>query len=367
MKKINYSSLYTLRKDGRYMGYWRDAAGVRHAVYDKDPEKLHQKIQAKENAPVAPVTFKDVAERWERDHLSKVSRGTYSSYRCPFNELVEEFGDTPVADISAADVDRVMLREKNQGYSYKHAATVKSVFKQILDRAVLDKEIQYNPAASVNVPRGMKKRRVDAPESELVDQIVEHLDLPFGDFVAMLFYTGMRTEEAAALRWRDVEKDHINVTEVVDLHGTPKLKETKTEAGTRPVPIVEKHRRFLQMPAGADKNDYIFNDNGKLLTRGQISARWRRWCREAGLAERCVYDSYKNKAGQVIERYYWKPIIMPHQLRHHYATVLYEQKVDLLTAKDVMGHSDIATTHRIYTSLRKKHRAEEVAKINGGF
>ena len=55
-KKIDYSSLYTLRSDGRYMGYWRDAHGKRHAVYDRDPESLHKKIEEAEARGTAVLT-----------------------------------------------------------------------------------------------------------------------------------------------------------------------------------------------------------------------------------------------------------------------------------------------------------------------
>ena len=37
-KKINYAEMYTLRKDGRYQGYWRDAVNKRHTICDRDPE-----------------------------------------------------------------------------------------------------------------------------------------------------------------------------------------------------------------------------------------------------------------------------------------------------------------------------------------
>lgn len=57
----------------------------------------------------------------------------------------------------------------------------------------------------------------------------------------------------------------------------------------------------------------------------------------------------------------------PHQLRHNYATVLYEAGVDELTTKDLMGHVDIATTRAIYTSLRKKHKEDEIKKIENAF
>lgn len=359
-KKPDYSSLFTLRKDGRYMGYWRDGRG-RHAVYSKDPEKLYNTILEKEKCPRGPLTFREVAEKWELTHMEKTSRGTQSGYRRPLRSLVEEFGDTPVANITAADVDRVLLREKAEGYSYKHASTIKSVMKQILDMAVLSGDIMFNPVTSVRIPRGLARSRVEAPDTDVVDVIVANLDKPFGDFVAMLLYTGMRTEEAAALTWGDIGEKYINVHASVDLHGTPVLKETKTVAGERLVPILTRHRPFLVRPKGAKKTDYIFNDNGALLTRGKITARWRRWCRDAGLAD---IIEYRGKRGRDTQ---WQPTVMPHQLRHHYATVLYEQKVDLLTAKDIMGHKDIQTTQKIYTSLREKHREEEIAKIDGGF
>ncbi len=63
-KKIDYASLYTLRSDGRYQGSYRDENGKRHSVYDRDPEKLHFKLLALEEAKSKPATFEDVAADW---------------------------------------------------------------------------------------------------------------------------------------------------------------------------------------------------------------------------------------------------------------------------------------------------------------
>lgn len=60
--KIDYSKLYTLRSDGRYQGYYRDANNIRHVVCDKDPEKLYAKINAKEHPETPVVTFAMIAE-----------------------------------------------------------------------------------------------------------------------------------------------------------------------------------------------------------------------------------------------------------------------------------------------------------------
>ncbi|MBO7670394.1 MAG: site-specific integrase [Oscillospiraceae bacterium] len=362
-KKIDYASMYTRRKDGLYMGYWRDEKG-RHAIYDRDPEKLYQKIREKE-AP-REKTFAEVAEEWEDTHVSGLNRGTQATYKAPIQQLKDELGDMPVSEITAVDIQRIMLREKSAGYSYKHAALKKSILKQIFDAAVAEGIVPYNPATSINVPRGLKKGRVEAPEKDQQQIIVENLDKPFGEFVAVLLYAGLRTEEAAALTWGDIGPKSIRVHAAVDLHGTPIIKEAKTEAGVRVVPLLPQLKQFLKKPKGAKDSDYIFHDNGKLLTRGRISTLWLTWCKAAGLAEQRVYEN-RHRGQRKCTRTEWRPLISPHQLRHNYATVLFEQDVDELTTQKIMGHKDISTTRRIYTTLRQDHMDEEIKKIAKGF
>ena len=364
-KKIDYASMFTRRKDGLFMGYWRDDNG-RHALYDRDPEKLYFKIQEKE-APAVP-TFAEIADAWEESHVSGLNRGTQATYKAPLQQLRDDLGDMEITKVTPMDVQRIMLKEKAQAYSYKHAALKKSLLKQIFDSAVAEGLIPYNPASSINVPRGLKKGRIEAPEKSQQTIIAKNLDKPFGDFVAVLLYAGLRTEEAAALTWGDIDRKAkvIRVHAAVDLHGTPTLKETKTDAGARSVPLLPQLVPYLKKPKGAKDGDYIFHENGKLLTRGQITSRWLNWCKAAGLAEQRTYEN-RHRGKTECTRTEWRPLITPHQLRHNYATVLFEQDVDELTTQQIMGHKDISTTRSIYTSLRKDHLEEEIKKIAKGF
>lgn len=366
-KKINYASMFTLRKDGRYQGSYTDDTG-RHYVYDRDPEKLYNKLQAAISKAPAVPTFEEVADEWQREHVEKLERGTQKAYKSPIENAVARSGEVPITEITAGDIDRELKREKQAGYSYKHAAALKSIYKQIFDFAIVKGYVSINPTTSVKVPRGMPKGRREAPEDEIVKKIETGLDAPFGDFVAILFYTGMRTEEAAALRWEDVDFEGgiISIRRAADLHGTPIIKEAKTEAGYREIPILPQLERHLKRPKSAKNSDYIFNANGKMLTRGQLTSRWLGWCKAVGLAAQKTYDN-RHRGKRECTRTEWRPMVTPHQLRHNYATVLYEADVDELTAKDLMGHADIATTRAIYTSLRKKHRAEEIEKIKKAF
>lgn len=366
-KKINYASMFTLRKDGRYQGSYTDDTG-RHYVYDRDPEKLWQKLQAAVNKSPSVPTFEEVADEWQREHVEKLERGTQKTYKAPIENAIARCGKMLITEITAGDIDRELKREKQEGLSYKHAATLKSIYKQIFDFAIVKGYIGSNPVLSVKVPRGMPRGRREAPAAEIVKAIKAGLSAPFGDFVALLFYTGMRTEEVAALRWDDIDQKQgvISVRRAVDLHGTPIIKEAKTKAGYREIPILPQLKPYIKKPKGAKKSDYVFNDNGRLLTRGQLNSRWLAWCKAVGLAEHKTYEN-RHRGKKECKRTEWRPLVTPHQLRHNYATVLYEAGVDELTTQDLMGHVDIATTRAIYTSLRKKHKEDEIKKIENAF
>jgi integrase len=58
------------------------------------------------------------------------------------------------------------------------------------------------------------------------------------------------------------------------------------------------------------------------------------------------------------------PNITPHWLRHTYATMLYFAGVDILTAKDQLGHADIKTTLNIYTHLDQQYKRKSMEKLN---
>jgi integrase len=43
---------------------------------------------------------------------------------------------------------------------------------------------------------------------------------------------------------------------------------------------------------------------------------------------------------------------------------MYEAGIDVLTAQEQMGHSDVKTTLAIYTHLDSQHKKKNVSKLN---
>ena len=56
--------------------------------------------------------------------------------------------------------------------------------------------------------------------------------------------------------------------------------------------------------------------------------------------------------------------VTAHQLRHAYATMLYEAGIDAKAAQGLMGHADLKMTMDIYADLRKKYVTSESEKLN---
>lgn len=48
----------------------------------------------------------------------------------------------------------------------------------------------------------------------------------------------------------------------------------------------------------------------------------------------------------------------PHYLRHTFATMLYLQDINPVSAKEILGHADIQTTINIYTDLKTFYKPD---------
>lgn len=360
-KKKDYSSLFTLRKDGRYQGYYTDKKG-RHFVYDKDPEKLFYKLQEKkkegEQEP-GEVLFPDIAEAWQREHRDEITERSWKNYEPHYKQLLERYRTRQIESVTALDVSQHLAQAKAQGYSATVVNSIRSLYRMIFDYAIVHEHMKYNPVLAVKLPRGLKRGKRTAPTDAQMKIIFSSVERPFGLFPFLLLCTGMRKSEALALTWDDIDfgEKKINVTKSLDfLDGAhPKVKLPKTEAGRRSIPILNVLMEPLKEARAKSKSPYLFPEppsprggpGGGYMTERAYEGAWNRYCKDVGLVD---------EQG--------KPTLTAHNLRHGTATLMFESDVDELSAKTILGHSRIEITREIYTDLRAAQEAKSVDKLN---
>ncbi len=359
-KKIDYASMFTLRKDGRYQGSYTDNTG-RHYIYDRDPEKLYQKIQAMQSpAEDQPPTFREIAADWERTHREEITPRTWVNYKPHYDAILARHGDKEIKDVTGQEIINHLTTAKAKGYSRTVVNSIRSLYRMIFDYAVAHDLAQFNPVASIRLPKGLHQGKRVAPTDDQIKTIFSCADKSFGLFAVFLLCTGMRKSEALALTWGDINFDakEISVTKSIDytVGARPKIKPPKTEAGNRIVPIIDLLYDKLREAYNARTSEYVFpastssrgGKGGGMMTLRGYEGTWLQYCQEAGLMNGT------------------KPAITAHNLRHGTATLMFELGVDELTAQRILGHSRVEITREIYTELRAKQNAKSIDKFNAG-
>ena len=360
-KKINYASMFTLRKDGRYVATYTDENG-RHHLYDRDPQKLYDKLQAATTPDQKKIPdFCQVADQWERQHREEITSRTWTNYEPHYKDILARHSGKQIQDVTAQDVINHLTSAKTKGYSATVVNSIRSIYRMIFDYAIAHDYAQYNPVTSVRLPKGLKRGKRTAPSDTQIKAIFANIDQPFGLFPVFLLCTGLRKSEALALTWDDVdfENQEISITKSLDYTSgaNPKIKPPKTEAGNRIVPILDVIMKPLQEAHRKRTSEYLFpappsNRSGKgggIMTLRGYEGAWLRYCEAAGFVD-----------GE------GKPTITAHNLRHGTATLMFELDVDELTAQRILGHSRIEITREIYTELRTAQKIKSVSKFNDG-
>ena len=360
-KKLDYASLFTLRKDGLYTATWTAGNGKRHYLYDRDPESLYKRLQdAKKPPQKAPVTFSAVAESWEGEYRETITVRSWLNLKPHYEDIKSMYDGHAIDEVTAADVNRDYLRAKAQGRSRTVVNNRRVIYNGIFNYAVREGMIPYNPAASVKLPKGLPQGKRSAPTDEEIGIICANIDKPFGFFPFFLLCTGLRKGEALALLKSDIDfkRKVVSVTKslVYIDNANPSVKEPKTAAGKREVPILDVLLPKLKDYCASQRSKYLFpqpksnrtsGKGGGYMTERGYEGAWQRYCESVGLVDG---DG--------------KPTLTAHQLRHGTATLLFESGADEYTAQRILGHANINITMGIYTELRDKQMAKSVKKFN---
>lgn len=340
------------RKDGYYekvMTFTVNGEKIRKHFYYKDEFELVEKVKAFERqlSEAKKVYFSFVADEWWESHCNDIEGGTQISYQPAYKRAVESFEGKEIKDITSIDIKRILDRMAKQRYSAQTVRVQRIVLNLIFKDAVLNKYIDINPVSVVSVPRNLPKAKREIPSDDEIETVMKSADASFGMFAYLILFTGCRRGEALALQWKDIDfkKKTISISKSVNYSGANQnvpivSSHPKSDAGIREIVILDcLYNRLKEMSQGCSREDYVFGENSP-LTKSSFRKKWMKYQKETNTS------------------------FTPHQLRHAYATILYDAGIDEKVAQGLMGHSTIQLTRDIYTHVRMNRKELASSKLN---
>jgi len=230
--------------------------------------------------------------------------------------------------LSREDVREFMRWMSEQGLDAKSVARSIATLRNFFKFLILDGVLKSDPTISLETPRSWQTlpRFLTLDEMNLLleqPDVTRDIGVRDRAILEVLYATGLRASEVVALRLGDIDVDKGLV--ICLGKGS---KERLVPLGRSAIEWVLKYLPIRQRWLGQKTSPWLFiSPRGRPLTRQTLWKLVARYGRAAGLGR-----------------------VMPHMLRHTFATHLLEHGADLRSVQMMLGHSDLSTT-QVYTYI----------------
>jgi len=290
--------------------------------------------------------------------------------------------DAKIVDLEYSKMKLTILEEMKRGWGKQTVKKMLVTFKQIFEEAIEQKYIGSNQALKLNVVGS----KTDNPDDitniysiedisclshDNIRNILNRIDIKYYLITKTIAMTGMRSSEAVALTWDQIDFGNHEDNATIYINKAYKRTEKKvdapkTKAGKRVIFIpadlrAELIKWQLKQPFEQRKQKLVFP------TRSGTLADYGNW-NKRGLAAACkilgLTKLVKNKATGVVEE---KATLNYRLLRHYFASILiFEYEATEATITQLMGHTDISFTKRQYAEwLPKRLKDDESSRQLG--
>lgn len=307
----------------KFIGYYpsRSEALQALAEYNSDPYDLN----------IKEMTFSDVYEKWSEEHFQYIKRT--APYTAAY-AVCKPLYDMRFADIKLDHLQKVV---DESGKNKPTLKTVKTLWSLLWDFAVIHEIVPPDKKGMikyVNISKaGNPNRRVRKPFTrEDIQKLWDSVDADeYISVILMLIYSGCRISELLNLKCSDVHLDEKYFY----------IRQAKTAAGVREVPIADKTVPFFKQWMDKGNEYLIVSQNNKHVGYWDyFNLYWISAISEAGLED-----------------------YTPHCTRHTCISLLTEAGVDERIIQQIVGHKGQNVTQAVYTHIDLPAKLEAINRI----
>ena len=281
----------------------------------------------------------------------------------------EIFDKKTIRSVKTSDAKLFLIKlQQEDGKCYSSIHTIRGVLHPAFQMAVDDDILVKNPfgfqLAGVLVNDAVTREAITKDQMRKFLKFV-HDDVVYCKYyevVYILFHTGMRISEFYGLTLKDIDLENRTVNIDHQLQRTSDMRyiieTTKTNAGTRVLPITEDVAQLFQA---------IIEDRNAPKVEKSID----------GYSGFLFYDDkgmplvamhWQHRFNHMVGRYndiyrVQMPNITPHVCRHTYCSNMAKSGMNPKTLQYLMGHSDISVTMNVYTHIGFDDAEEELKRM----
>ena len=331
---------------------------IRKAIRAKSIKELDQKVFAlqqelkiKAAVPDNDITFASYSTRWIQSKQGK-SINTVAMYRL----ILDKHINPEIGQLYFTEIDRQSLQDIiNKNFEHPNTCskirlTLRQIYEAAADEGLPNTNINFKRLSLPRQKKVVAKRALTSQEKAAIPAVV--LEPAEKAFLYVIFYTGLRREEALALWPEDFDftNNTVSVNKVVVFDGNRTVINydmAKNEYSLRSVPLPPQSIEYLKSFI-AGKEGFLFRSEGSELPYS-----------------RTAYQNFFRRIKKAL-----KPLaptadqLTAHIFRHNYATTLYYSDVTPKMAAKLMGHKDTTMIMKIYAHLdeQKEQITDKLAR-----